>query len=282
MKAVPQISLLVLGLLPLPPAVGETLMSGAVRDRADLFHHDTRAKAEEQIHDIRRQFHRDVLVETIPSLPAADRARFKSMRRLDQLNYFIALGQQRAREAEVDGVHILFCRDPRQVQVTVWPEFQQQTFTDEDAERLRRLLKHRRYSSGVDQALLDGINMIRETYQRNLHFDPDNGLARPSTMALSLIAFLGVWLALLLASTRLRAQSADKSPLHPGLLGTLFGHVASLWIYDLLFANEPAHRGEVMPAAPLATDLVPPARTFGSLSDSRVGSSSHHASLPSG
>jgi hypothetical protein len=281
MKAVPEISLLLLGLLPLPPAVGETPMSGAVRDRAELFRHDTRAKAEEQIHEIRRLFHRDVLVETDPSLPAADRARFKSMRRLDQLNYFNALGQQRARKAEVDGVHILFCRDPRYVQITVWPEFQQQTFTDEDAERLRKLLRHRRYSSGVDQALLDGVNMIRETYQRNLHIDPDNGLARPSTMAVSLIALLGVWLALLLASSRLRAQSGNKSSLHPGLLGTMFGHVAALWIYDLLFANEPAPRDEVMPAAPLAADLVPPARTFASLTDSRVGSSSH-ASLPSG
>ena len=144
----------------------------------------------------------------------------------------------------MDGIHILICRGPTRVQVTVWPESQLQTFTAADAERLRKFFIHRRYSSGFDQALLDSLDEVRDTLHRNLHMEnPEEGAVSGRTMALLVAGAIGCWALLSLVGWR----ASGPSPLTPtttaskaGLLGAMFGQVAAVWIYDRLFPAPPA------------------------------------------
>lgn len=246
MKAIPVSLVLVTFLLAALPGKAEPPLSQFIQDKADMFRAPTRAKASAEIREIRRQFHRDVFIETLPSLTAEERTQLKSLSRAETQAYYAQIGQEHAQAAEVDGIHILYSRDPKAkfLQITVWPESQHEVFTDADAKRLYKLVNHRRYSSGVDQALLDGLAMIRDTLHRNLHLNhPDDGPANGWTMAVIVAMGMVGWIVLLVISMRMSKEEIQGP--HPGLLGAMFGQVASVWIYDHLFPRGNPGPGKV-------------------------------------
>ncbi len=84
---------------------------------------------------------------------------------------------------------------------------------------------------------------VKDTLHRNLHLDhPDEGPANGWTMAAIVAVGLGVWIVLLLASSRLEdflggeAKAAERA----GLMGAMFGQTAAVWIYDRLYPRPAA------------------------------------------
>lgn len=243
-----------------------------VRDEAHVFRPETQKQAAENIRDIRRLFHRDVLIETM-ELSAEQAARVRKLSRADEVAFFSGLGEERARAAEIEGILILICRAPstvpllgrgrKLVQITVWPESERQTFTDKNAEQLRRKLT-RRLPGGLDGALLDGLHFVRDTWRHNLQLEQaDDGSATAGTLWMIVAGFLIVWIVLLLVSFRWGSASTDANEaLQPALLGAIFGQPAATPIYDRLLPPAPAGATEATlsffaaprPPAPAATE----------------------------
>src|SRR5947209_2524075 len=82
-----------------------------VLDEAGMFSPAAMQKANEEIADINRLYHKDLLVETVTSAPAdiksVDPKNKSAMQR-----YFESWAIRRAENERVDGVYVLICKDP--------------------------------------------------------------------------------------------------------------------------------------------------------------------------
>jgi hypothetical protein len=263
-----------------------------VHDEAKLFRPETVARADARIEEMRRLYHRDLLVETVPAAPDADRERLRHLPAPEAVKFFDQWARERAKAAGVDGVAVLVCVDPPHVRVTAWPESADEVFPEDRRERLRKLLAQRlrvgqprswlphwltRARPGdPDEALLDAVAQVRAAL-REAHPQVE-GPADPmaeSRFAVGalVLGVVGAWVVLVVVRRRVARADAHAEP-WPGpgplaaLLGGMFGVVPAHWVYDRLLRDvAPEAR---MPSADIPADLgpqaeqTPPAEEHGS------------------
>jgi hypothetical protein len=233
--------------------------AGAISDGAGLFNAETTARAEKEIADIRRTYHRDLVVETVKSVPDADLKRVRGMNRREAAAYFAGWATERAQMAKVDGIYMLVCQEPkRYVQVSVFPEGSETVLTATERDRTEQLFLNTWGRSGPNNALLAALERIKEALKGR--FPPEGAQADSSafswwTFGYILLAFLALWLVLGLIRARLATPPADgiqgvsqgRVTVMSGLLGGMFGSVAGHWIYDTLFHHHHDERREAAP-----------------------------------
>lgn len=83
-----------------------------VHDKAHFFKDETIRKLDNLAREIERQFDRDVVVETVPSVPVDQLARVKAMTVQDRTKFFNNWCADRAEATVTHGVYILICKDP--------------------------------------------------------------------------------------------------------------------------------------------------------------------------
>lgn len=216
-----------------------------VQDHAGLFHLDALVKARVAIQDFRRDYHRDLFIETFDRVPAADQKHVSALRLKAREHYFADWATNRARTIGLDGVYVLLCKEPRYVYVLVYPNTAEQAFGTDDAQSLRRLLE-RELPQTPDAALLDTVAFVRNTVSDNLIArERASQSIRFETVAAIIGAVVVFWLLLSLVRAVLKRTEANHDAAQAGLtasfLGALFGTTASLWICDrLLRAHPPA------------------------------------------
>src|SRR5690349_8791042 len=93
-------------LLVAPMAVAQ---SSGVRDDAKFFSADAVQQAEATIGQIRKDFGKDLLVETFAAIPDSQKGAYDPAQK-DA--FFSSWASERARAAGVNGVYVLICRDP--------------------------------------------------------------------------------------------------------------------------------------------------------------------------
>ncbi len=124
MNGLRSLLLCVLALAGLPGLALANSRSG-VRDAAGLFHADTIARANKIIRSLEQKYHREVMIETIKTLPDEDRRALEGASWHKQLGQIFAkIGEREAQEQSLDGVLVLIFDDPSYkhwVQVTPWP-----------------------------------------------------------------------------------------------------------------------------------------------------------------
>jgi uncharacterized protein len=128
-----------------------------VRDAAGFFSTDAVAKANELIGQVRQKHGKDVIVETVSSLPdaPADAAAREK--------YFQDETSRRGKAAGIKGLYILISRNPSSLYAGVDPDTQAKLFTLEDRGRLKELLIQRFKAKDFDGGLLSGMRMVDET-----------------------------------------------------------------------------------------------------------------------
>ena len=115
----------VLFALPLAALFGLTVVSRAfavapeIKDEAKMFSAEAVKKANEQIKDIARKHHLDLLVETFTTVPGDQVAKVKDLPREERVKFFQTWAKDRMNHHVVNGVYVLICKEPPFVRVEV-------------------------------------------------------------------------------------------------------------------------------------------------------------------
>lgn len=270
------LSLLTTAWLGLPAAArADEAPAPDIKDEAGLFTPEAVAQAEQAIAKVRKDYHIDLMVDTVAALPPTDHKWLHFWDRRKRNEFLEEWARQRAKAAGVNGIFIQICNRPRAVHVVVWPPERAQSFTEADCERVRRFLVRRLQTGSPDAALLATITEVSDELERRATGQDDESLSANEAAVGALIAGLfGVWGALRLVRLRQRRVSpdggarerAERAVERPARMGALFGTPAAFWAYDKLFlklppasAVEPPSLGEPAaaqePASPEVADI---------------------------
>lgn len=131
-----------------------------ISDPGEFFSADAVKKANEQIRELYRKHHRDLLIETFKAPPDADAEKVKAMSRPEREKYYEKWARQRAESVGVNGIYILATRQPSFLQIEVSPSFG--SVVDETArKRLVEMLLNDFRDKHFDAALEDAIKFLR-------------------------------------------------------------------------------------------------------------------------
>lgn len=268
--------------LALLAGLGGTARSGgpaspaSVVDEAGLFRDATIRQAEALIHDLRRDYHFDVRIETLKSLPEDEAKQLATLSSQRAKNRFVqSFANDRAADADVDGLYVLVCTSPRFIVVTAYPGPARAIFSDVKQRELHTFLQKglkgatagaaqnnaaraavgfawaARPLTGPDAALLEALASVGSSVRERVG---DPNAVRSWPIGVILLSGISVWLILKILSRRMAASNPDAGLFTPappdrtpGLLAARFGSPAAYWIYDRLFHGPP-------PAAPTPPD----------------------------
>src|SRR5262249_36684303 len=110
-----------------------------VRDNAKppFFKTETVQNADKIIREIHDKYGKDLIIETVSTIPESDRERVGKMSSKDRERYFEEWVQRLAREQHVNGIYLLICRHPGHVEVGVGHETEKRDFLPSNKEQLK-------------------------------------------------------------------------------------------------------------------------------------------------
>src|SRR5262249_46836919 len=153
------VSILLIGwLAALAPAAA---LEPGVRDEAGYFKPQTVQKANEEIKDLQRELHKDLLIETFKTVPADKVKAVRGMGRAAAEASSAPGAEEGARAEGVKGVYVPMCKSPPFPQVSLGPETDDRLFPESDRQRLADMLANRWSSRHYDQELLDAVGFVR-------------------------------------------------------------------------------------------------------------------------
>jgi len=223
------------------PGLAPAQSIAEVRDGASLFTADTIARVNKQLQSLRRDYQRDLLIETVKEVPPEVRKALAAANRRQKIaRIFANLSEKLAEEHNINGVYILISTQPsyKWVQVTAWPA-EDAVLKTWQSEALRRHFVNKEKHSGPNQALVEMVTELSDFLQVNLR--PNSPSIRWETLVMLIVGLVVVWIVALVIRGRLQeVASADQSTaaapgpekVLPGVLGGMFGSMAGFWIYD--------------------------------------------------
>ncbi len=223
-----------------------------VRDEAKILSAETKEKAQQRLDAISERFKLNVLIDTVPQAPDGLRARLKNLSASRVTALMKSWAQERAALAELDGIYVLICMDPKDIRVVDWPK-DKAYFSERECDALRRPFLERKVN--VDKAVLSLLDKL-EAKLNQLFPSETAGFAVNGGLVLVgiILGILLLWIVLGLILSRLERKSEKRyQGLMPGVLGGMFGTVAGYWIYDKFLAEKAAELPS--PEAEMPTSL---------------------------
>jgi uncharacterized membrane protein YgcG len=140
----------------------DTLSARPIQDEAGFFSPGTVEKANAAVRDLRRRFKKEVVVESFKEVPADRAAGVDLKEAAARSKFFAAWAEERRKTLQLDGVNILICKNPMNLQVaaTSTGAFAEQR--DEIAKLLLTRFQKKQYDAGLTEAL----HFIDETLQK--------------------------------------------------------------------------------------------------------------------
>lgn len=140
-------------------ANGEALATSGVHDQAHYFSDSAISQAEEIIRQVNHRHNKDVLFETLPSVPEDLRSELEVK---GKEKFFEDWADQRFRQQGVNGVYVLVCKDPSHLEAAVGSNTAQHLFTIDDRTRLVRGMVDYFKKKDFDGGLLHGVQFIEK------------------------------------------------------------------------------------------------------------------------
>lgn len=230
-----------------------------VRDSAGLFSVAAVKQANEQIRAIRKEFRKDLVLETFSGVPdgrSADYARNREA-------FFTSLVNERATSARVDGIYVLVMKEPPphrfRIQVGVGQATRQRMFLAADRDGLVRAIQDRFREDKFDEGLLAAVGHVERALRSNSRAggnpvgrQPTPAVAAApssfsfgSLLGLAVLAVGGLMVVSFLARMFRGGPSGGGltgagaggvggrgGGFLPGLLGGIGGAIAGSWLYD--------------------------------------------------
>jgi FKBP-type peptidyl-prolyl cis-trans isomerase len=152
---------LLLNLLPWAPAVGQTGTPDkphVVSDEAELFSKEAKEKADAVIARIKSNFKKDLVIETVPSIPIPDGQ--------SKDEAAAAWAVERFDKLKVDGVFVGIIVDPPKYRIRVG-KHTLPMFTEANEKELEKILVGHLKAKEMDQAVTSVANFTFEMIRRN-------------------------------------------------------------------------------------------------------------------
>lgn len=140
------------------------LLVSEVKDEGDFFKPEAIARANQGIREIKNKYKKDLVIETYKGI--ADK-RKDDLEKLGKKRFFEEWARNRARALEVDGIYILICKEPPQLQVEVGNETEKKAFPTRDRDRLLELLLGRFKKKEFDEGLSEAVEFVNKTLGNN-------------------------------------------------------------------------------------------------------------------
>jgi hypothetical protein len=131
-----------------------------VRDGVKFFSERAVREADALIRQIRERHGKDVVVETIPSLPGVPQGDAQRM------SFYEAEVARRGGQAGLNGVYIFATGKPRYLYAGVDPQTQKDKFTLDDRRALRDLILTHFQKQDFDRGLIEGLQLIDQRMGR--------------------------------------------------------------------------------------------------------------------
>jgi hypothetical protein len=132
-----------------------------IKDDAKFFGPEAVQKANDLIKEITRKSGKDLLIETVPAVPADQLAKVKGMSHEERDRFFSDWANQRVKDAVVNGVYILVTKEPAHVQVEVTPQARS-VFDRRTRDQLIQILLTKFREKKFDEGLLDAVRFVNE------------------------------------------------------------------------------------------------------------------------
>src|SRR4051794_14625197 len=136
-----------------------------VRDEAKFFSDDAVRQANDAIAQIKRDFGKDVVIQTHATIPDAARQRFGAQ--MDN-QFFDRWVRQAIRDQKLDGIAVLITRDPPHLQVGVDSDTGKQAFIKTDNDKLSSLLAADFREKQFDRGLQRAVEYVQTTLARSI------------------------------------------------------------------------------------------------------------------
>lgn len=140
------------------------LLRPTVVDGADLFKQETIDKADEVIRQVKRQFGKDLMIETYKTIPVDQQADFQ---RKGKEQFYDQWIESRAQALGVNGIMILITKEPGRIQVVADRATQQKAFSAQDREELKGILANAFRQQQFDEGLTAAVEFVRTRLERN-------------------------------------------------------------------------------------------------------------------
>ena len=206
-----------LGLLLPAIAVAETYSPNGVHDNAKMFGEKAVKTATEMIDAIKRDYKKDVCIETFPKLLPDLQKEFDAADNKRQ--FWADLADKRYEKHDVKGVYLLIVEKPPHYQFGVGRLEKTKAFTSDDRKKAEAILKENLEAKTFDKGLLAVVNDIDLTLNRTV------GKAKTSSTAV------------VPPSTKPSSPTKSSIPEVPGMFSGILGIVCiglvvilALWV----------------------------------------------------
>jgi uncharacterized membrane protein YgcG len=142
-----------------------------IRDDGKFFSADAIRKANKEIREIAKKYDRDLLIETVPTIPGDQAERVKAMPREERARFFRNWATDRADVAVVHGVYLLVCKEPAFLEIII-TERARQAFDKESREKLRALLLRSFHEKRYDEGLQSAVDLVRDRFAAIANEEP--------------------------------------------------------------------------------------------------------------
>jgi hypothetical protein len=240
------------GLLAPGTLLAQSRVARTVQDDAGLFSKAAIAKANSDIALIKSKHGKDFFVETLKEGPAKDQA---------------AWARNRAKNANINGVYLVFTAEPKHFEVVVGNKTKEKLFRQSDSDHLVKILREN-MKSDRDAALQKSADYVLEAMNTNakagagqkaaaadidedgfFHDAPAQPAAQRSTMSpwvgyaliIGGVLIVGWLIMAVLRGLGSMAGGGGGGGFMTGMLGGLFGAMAGMWIYNSFFGGSHAY-----------------------------------------
>ncbi len=125
-----------------------------VKDEGKFFSAEALEKINKKIRQLYTASGCDVVVETVPAVPADREAKYKE---LGKDKFFLEWARKRAEELGVNGVYVLVCKSPGRVEVGLTGPAGRRLFAPGDRERITNKMlgpfRDKKFDEGLNAAL---------------------------------------------------------------------------------------------------------------------------------
>lgn len=228
--------------------------ASGVRDGAHLYNPASIAKAEQIIRAIHEQHSVDVLIETVPGVPADRLTEFKPLVGKAQQDFVTRWAAARAQQLVVDGIYVLICKSPPHTRVVV-EDAHAHAFGERDRTKLFKLLASRSWWKSADQGLLGGLDHVRDRLDAHARGESSGGVDWSAILWL-IGGMLGLWVIIGVVRSlngvgRYSCNPGAGTPTEGGALagvfGGMFGAMAGHWLYESFFGGPPTSENSPAP-----------------------------------